>query len=233
MAMITRRPADERGRADHGWLDTRFTFSFADYHDPAHMGFRTLRVINDDRVAGGTGFGKHPHRDMEIVTYVLDGAVAHEDSMGQSTVIRAGEVQRMTAGRGVFHSEQNPGKDTLRLLQIWIHPERRGLEPSYEQKRYSDAEKRGRLRLVASPDGRDGSLTIHQDAFIHAALLAKGQRVAHRLAKGRGAWLQVARGSVALNGTELGEGDGASVEDEESLEIVGRSDAEFLLFDLA
>jgi hypothetical protein len=231
--MITLRRSAERGHADYGWLDTRYTFSFADYYDPDHMGFRALRVINDDRVAGGGGFPSHPHRDMEIVTYVLDGALQHRDSMGTGSIIRPHEVQRMSAGTGVVHSEFNASPDDpLRLLQIWILPEKRGLKPGYEQTTFPEAEKRGRLRLVASPDGAGGSVTIRQDVRLYASLLAPGESVTHRLAPGRHAWLQVARGAVRLNGTEMAEGDGAAVLDEEALTIEGTSPAEILLFDL-
>jgi len=231
--MLAVRRAAERGHANHGWLDTRFSFSFAEYHDPAHMGFRSLRVINDDRVAAGAGFPPHPHRDMEILTYVLDGALEHKDSLGSGAVMRPHDVQRMSAGTGVIHAEFNPSDDTaLRLLQIWILPERSGLEPGYEQKAFPPAEKQGRLRLVASPDGTQGSVTIHQDARVYAALLAPGEQVEHALAAGRGAWLQVARGKVALNGTELSEGDGVAIENERELRIAGVESAEVLLFDL-
>jgi redox-sensitive bicupin YhaK (pirin superfamily) len=231
--MLSVRRAADRGHANHGWLDTRFTFSFADYHDPRHMGFRSLRVINDDRVRGGAGFPPHPHRDMEILTYVLDGALEHRDSMGSGAVMRPHEVQRMSAGTGVLHSEFNPSEDEpLRLLQIWILPERRGITPGYEQKAFPPAEKQGRLRLVASPDAAEGSVTIHQDARVYASLLAPGERVEHALLPGRGAWLQVARGRIRVNGSELAEGDGAAIEDEPRLAIEGVEAAEFLLFDL-
>ena len=227
------RRADERGHADHGWLDSRHTFSFADYYDPAHMGFRALRVINQDRVLAGQGFGTHPHRDMEIVSYVLEGALEHKDSMGTSSVIRPGDVQRMTAGTGVLHSEYNPSrKDPVHFLQIWILPEKKGLKPGYEQKAFPEAERRNRLRLVASRDGRDGSLTIHQDAELYTTLLQKGQRVAHLLRPGRHAWVQVTRGGITLNGTAMSAGDGAAVSGETSLEFGASEDAEVLMFDL-
>lgn len=227
--MIQIRKADERGHFDHGWLDTYHTFSFADYFDPDFMGFRALRVINDDRVAPGRGFGMHGHRDMEIVTYVLDGALAHRDSMGNGSIIRPGEVQRMSAGTGVTHSEANPSdSDPLRLLQIWILPERRGDKPSYEQKMFTDADRRGTLRLVASPDGRDGSVTIHQDVEIYASLV--DGEVTHTFRPGRYGWLQVARGTVELNGVALKEGDGAAISEEASIAIDGSG--EVLLFDL-
>jgi hypothetical protein len=232
--MITLRKSNERGHFDHGWLNTRHTFSFAEYHDPQNMGFRALRVINEDVVAPGAGFPTHPHRDMEIVTYVLEGAVAHRDSMGTGSVIRPGEVQRMTAGTGVTHSEHNAEKNQrLHLLQIWILPERQGLSPSYEQRAFSDAERRGRLCLVASRDGKGESVTIHQDAALYASLLDPGARVEHALAKGRHAWLQIARGAVTLNGERLGAGDGAAVREESLLAIVAEHPSEILLFDLA
>jgi len=232
--MITIRRARERGHADHGWLDTWHTFSFADYHDPRHMGFRTLRVINEDVVAPGRGFGTHPHRDMEIVTYVLDGALEHKDSMGTQSVIVPGEVQRMSAGTGVLHSEFNHSKtDPVHLLQIWLLPAHPGIEPSYEQTFFPDEEKRGRLRLVASPDGADGSVTIHQDARLYASLLAPGQEVAHEIAPGRHAWIHVARGTASLNGQALEAGDGAAVSDEPRVVLRGTGNAEILLFDLA
>jgi len=232
--MIRLRKAEDRGHADHGWLDTWHTFSFADYHDPEHMGFRALRVINDDVVAPGRGFGTHPHRDMEIVTYVLEGALAHKDSMGNASTIVPGEVQRMSAGTGVLHSEFNHSKtDRVHLLQIWLLPDRVGIEPSYEQTFFPDEEKLGRLRLVASPDGADGSVTIHQDARLYATLLEPGQEVAHDLAPGRHAWVHVARGRASLNGHALAAGDGAAVSAEERLVLRGEGRAEVLLFDLA
>ncbi len=234
--MITVRRAGERGRFDHGWLDTRHTFSFADYHDPPHMGFRALRVINEDRVQPQQGFGTHPHRDMEIVSYVLEGALSHRDSMGNGSVIRPGEVQRMSAGTGVLHSEFNPSaSEPVHFLQIWILPDRHGHAPSYEQRAFRAAEKRGRLRLVASRDGAEGSVTIHQDARLHVALLRPGERVSTSLAEGRHAWVQVARGEVELNRTPLSAGDGAALSGERALELAGRGDAEaeVLVFDLA
>jgi redox-sensitive bicupin YhaK (pirin superfamily) len=233
-ATITIRPASERGHFDHGWLDTYHTFSFADYHDPEHMGFRSLRVINDDRVAGGTGFGMHPHRDMEILTIILEGALEHRDSMGTGSVIRPGEVQRMTAGTGVFHSEKNPSKkEPVHLLQIWILPEERGLAPGYEQKNFPIEERRGVFTLVASRDGRSGSLTIHQDASVFATLLRPGDEVGHELAPGRHAWIHVARGRVSLDGRDLGPGDGASISDAERFSLRGVEEAEVIVFDLA
>lgn len=232
--MIARRAADQRGKSDFGWLDSRHTFAFGDYHDPRHMGFRSLRVINDDRVTAGSGFGRHPHRDMEIFSYVLEGALAHEDSLGTGATVKAGEVQKMSAGTGILHSEFNPSStDPLRFLQVWIIPERRGLTPSYDQKTFSEADKRGRLKLIGSRDGRDGSIAFHQDVAIFASILGPGETVAHELAQGRGAWVQVARGSVTVNGTRLDEGDGASVVEEPEVTIAGVSLAEVLLFDLA
>ena len=232
--MIRLRKAKDRGHADHGWLDTWHTFSFADYYDPEQMGFRALRVINDDVVAPGRGFGTHPHRDMEIVTYVLEGALAHKDSMGNASTIVPGEVQRMSAGTGVLHSEFNHSRtDPVHLLQIWLLPDRNGLAPSYEQTFFPDEEKRGRLRLVASPDAADGSVRIHQDARLYATLLATGEEVTHALAPGRHAWVHVARGKASLNGQPLEAGDGAAVSAEEQLTLRGDGHAEVLLFDLA
>jgi hypothetical protein len=231
--MITIRPARERGHADHGWLDTWHTFSFADYYDPRHMGFRALRVINEDFVAPGRGFPTHGHRDMEIITYVLEGALEHRDSLGTGSVIRPGEVQRMSAGTGVRHSEANPSaSEPLHLLQIWIEPSKSGIAPGYEQKTFAEADKRGRLRLVASPDGAEGSVAIHQDARVYATVLGPGQQVVHRLTPGRHAWLHVARGAVTLNGRRLSAGDGASIADETSVTLAGDTEAEALLFDL-
>ena len=233
--MITLRPAEERGQADFGWLHTRYTFSFADYYDPEHVQFRSLRVINEDHVDPGHGFGTHPHRDMEIITYVLEGALAHKDSMGTGSTIRPGEVQRMSAGTGVMHSEFNHSpSEGVHLLQIWLLPESKGIKPSYEQKDFPRESKLNRLRLVASPAGDDGSVTIHQDARLYASVLEEGKSVRHELGKDRYAWLQVARGEVSLNGTTLKAGDGAAVEHEAALEITGRvPSSEFLLFDLA
>jgi len=230
---ITIRPAKERGHADHGWLDTWHTFSFSDYYDPRFMGFRALRVINEDFVAPGHGFPTHPHRDMEIITYVLQGALQHRDSLGTGSIIRPGEVQRMSAGTGVRHSEANPSaEEAVHLLQIWIEPAKRGIAPGYEQKAFGETEKRGRLRLVASPDGADGSVTIHQDARVYATLLGPGQQAVHTLAPGRHAWLHVARGSLTLNGEHLGTSDGAAITGESVLTLVGDQDSEALLFDL-
>ena len=232
--MIRIRRSEDRGRADHGWLDTRHTFSFASYHDPAQMGFRTLRVINDDRVVPGAGFPTHAHRDMEIVSYVVEGALRHEDSIGNGSVIRPGDIQRMTAGTGVRHSEYNPSSDDgVRFLQIWILPEREGIEPGYEQGHFSDEDRRGRLRLVASPDARDGSIRLHQDVAILAGLLSDGDEVRHDLAPGRHAWVQIVRGEVELGGERLRDGDGAALSDEAAVVLAGRGDAEVLVFDLA
>lgn len=234
--MITLRPANERGHFDHGWLNTYHTFSFADYHDPENMGFRSLRVINEDYVAPGNGFGTHPHRDMEIITYVVEGALAHKDSMGNGSAIRPNEVQRMSAGTGVLHSEFNHSRsEAVHLLQIWILPERRGVDPSYEQKEFSRSEKLNRLRLVASPEGTDGSVKINQDASLYGSILEPGKTVSHELRPGRHAWVQLIGGEIALNGKKLQPGDGARVSDESKLEIIstGELEAEFLLFDLA
>jgi redox-sensitive bicupin YhaK (pirin superfamily) len=232
--MIEIRKSEERGHADHGWLNTRFTFSFADYYDPKHEQFRTLRVMNDDRVAGGGGFPTHPHRDMEIVTYVLEGALQHKDSMGNGSVIRPGDVQYMSAGTGVAHSEFNASqKDPVHLYQIWMFPDKQGHKPVYDQKHFDDAEKRGKLRLVASPDGRDGSVKIRQDNELYVTVLGPGDTVKHSLNKERHAYVQVARGSVTLNGKTLEAGDGAAISAEKSLELTGVKDAEVLLFDLA
>ena len=232
--MMTIRKAAERGHANHGWLDSYHTFSFADYYDPEHLGFRALRVINDDRIAPGTGFGTHPHRDMEILTYVLDGSLEHKDSMGHVTVIRPGEVQRMTAGTGITHSETNASQsDPLRLLQIWIIPEEQRLVPSYEQKRYFTKEPEDGLRLVASRDGRDGSLEVHQDVSVLAARLEDGVSVSHAMEPGRHAWVQVARGAVRVNEDLLAEGDGAAISEEQQIMLKAEGPAEVLLFDMA
>jgi len=232
--MITIRKANDRGHFDLGWLDTYHTFAFGDYYDPEFMGFRSLRVINEDRVAPRTGFPTHGHRDMEIVTYVLEGSLNHRDSMGNGSAIRPGEVQRMTAGTGVTHSEANSSKtDAVHLLQIWILPKAPNLRPGYEQKTFTDDEKRGRLRLVASDDGRDGSVTINQDAAIYASVLEPGSEVVHELGATRNAWIQVARGAVTVNGNDLNQGDGAAISAESAITIAGREDSEVLLFDLA
>ncbi len=230
--MITVRPAAQRGHANHGWLDSHHTFSFADYYDPKHMGFRDLRVINEDRVAPNTGFGTHGHRDMEIISYVLEGEIEHKDSMGTRGVLKPGEVQRMSAGTGVRHSETNPGERPLHFLQIWIMPEREGLQPGYEQKAFTEAERRGKFRLVVSPGGEDGALKINQDARIFATLLGAGEKAELALAAGRHAWLQLARGAGTLNGVALGEGDGAAVSGEQKLVLEAKAPIEALLFDL-
>jgi len=233
--MITIRRSQERGGADHGWLNTRHTFSFDTYHDPAHMHFRALRVINEDVVQPGQGFPTHPHRDMEIITYVLEGALEHKDSLGNGSVIRPGDGQRLSAGTGILHSEFNASKtEPVHLLQIWIMPESRGIKPSYEQKAFPEAEKRGRLRLIAGRNGQNGAVTVHQDVSLYVAQLDKEQQVEHTLAPGRHAWLQVAKGSVELNGTHLDQADGAAVSDEQKLAISGAENgSEILLFDLA
>jgi len=232
--MLTVRKSEQRGHAHHGWLDSYHTFSFADYHDPKEMGFGALRVINEDRVEPGKGFGTHGHRDMEIVTYILAGALEHKDSMGNGSVIRRGDAQRMSAGRGVRHSEFNPSPDeAVHLLQIWIEPNAAGIEPGYEEKRFADADKQGRLRLIASPDGRDGSVTIHQDACLYATLLDTGDSVTHTLAPGRKAYVHVALGTLNVNGTPLEAGDGMKISDESGITLAGAGSAEALLFDLA
>jgi redox-sensitive bicupin YhaK (pirin superfamily) len=231
--MITIRPANERGHAEHGWLDSHHTFSFADYHDTKHMGFRGLRVINEDRVTPGKGFGRHGHRDMEILSYVLEGALEHSDSMGTGSVIRPGDVQRMSAGSGVLHSEQNASKtEPVHFLQIWISPEKAGIQPGYEQRTFSPEEKAGRLRLVASRDGRDGSVTVHADASLFAGVFGEGESAEHSLAKGRHAWVHVARGKVRVNGRELAAGDAAALSDETTVHVEGVEGGEVLVFDL-
>ncbi|HXZ84649.1 MAG TPA: pirin family protein [Myxococcota bacterium] len=232
--MIQLRRSGERGQARHGWLESRHTFSFADYHDPEHMGFRALRVLNEDRVQPGQGFPPHSHRDMEILTCVLEGALQHQDSLGNSSVIRPGELQRMTAGTGVTHSEYNASREApVHFLQIWIIPARPSLRPGYEQRDFGSGEMRDRLRLVASPDGRDGSLTLHQDATVHLGRLAQGTRIRQPLAAGRFAWVQVARGELRLNGETLQAGDGAAVSGEPALELEALAPAQLLVFDLA
>jgi redox-sensitive bicupin YhaK (pirin superfamily) len=230
------RRSHERGFADHGWLRSFHTFSFSDYQDPAHMGFRALRVINEDRVAPGQGFGRHGHRDMEIISYVLEGELEHHDSMGNGSIIRPGEVQRMSAGTGVQHSESNPAREReVHFLQIWILPEKAGLPPSYEQKAFSEEERRGRLRLVASRDGRDGSVLIHRDASLYAGLLGDGQTARFALAPERHAWIHVAKGNLTLDGVALGAGDAAQIDAPGTLELTGKGAdrAEVLVFDLA
>jgi len=231
--MFALRKNTDRGHANHGWLDSWHTFSFAGYHDPQHMGFSDLRVINDDRVQPAQGFGTHAHRDMEIITYVLDGALQHKDSMGNGSVIRPGDVQRMSAGRGVTHSEFNASQsEPVHLLQIWIEPDVTGIEPGYEEKHFTDDEKRGQLRLIASPRGHGGSVTIHQDARLYAALLDGTDTVTHTLATGRKAWVHVARGTVTVNGQALANGDGAHISNDSSIAFTNASNAEVLLFDL-
>lgn len=231
---ISIRPADARGHADFGWLSSRHSFSFGQYHDPRHMGFGPLRVINDDRVAPGAGFPMHPHRDMEIITIVLDGALGHQDSLGTGSVMRPGDVQKMSAGTGISHSEFNPSPiEPVHFLQIWIEPAERGVEPAYAQAHFSTDERQGRFRLVASPDGSDGSLPLHQDALLYRARLAPDETAAHITTAGRRFWLQVATGRVELEGMTLGAGDGAAIEGETSLAVTGIDDSEVLLFDLA
>jgi redox-sensitive bicupin YhaK (pirin superfamily) len=232
--MIQIRRANERGVTNFGWLDSRHTFSFGDYYDPKHDHFRTLRVINDDRVAPGGGFPTHPHRDMEILTCVLSGELEHRDSMGNGEVIHAGEWQAMTAGTGITHSEFNPSNaERVHLLQIWIYPDRRGHTPGYQQRIFTDAEKSGQLRLVASPDGEDGSLVIHQDARVYQTKLAAGQTVTHDLAPGRAAFVHIATGAATVNGTRLSAGDAVAVEKESAVSIRNEEPGEVLLFDLA
>ncbi|HEV8552761.1 MAG TPA: pirin family protein [Casimicrobiaceae bacterium] len=232
--MINVRHAKERGTANFGWLDSRHTFSFGDYYDPKQMGFGPLRVINEDRVSPGQGFGTHGHRDMEIISYVLEGALEHKDSIGTGSVIRPGDVQVMSAGTGIRHSEFNHSKtEPVHFLQIWVVPDREGIAPRYEQKTFPDADKRGRLRLVGSSDGRDGSVVIHQDVELFAAILNAGEQVTLPLSAGRKGWLQVVRGTVVMNGQELDVGDGAAVEGEPTLTVAAKIDgAEILVFDL-
>ena len=231
--MLTLRRSAERGHAQHGWLESRHTFSFADYHDPAHMGFGPLRVINEDRVQPGKGFGTHGHRDMEIISYVLDGQLEHKDNMGTGSIIVPGDVQRMSAGRGVLHSEYNPSRSApVHFLQIWIEPDVTGIAPSYEQKAITADLKRGRFALIASPDGRDGSVTIHQDARIYAGLFDGAEAASHDVAPGRRAYVHVARGSVSVNGNRLEAGDAAAIAGEVAVRVEAGVDAEVLLFDL-
>jgi redox-sensitive bicupin YhaK (pirin superfamily) len=228
------RRSTERGHAQHGWLDSHHTFSFADYYDPKAMGFRALRVINEDRVIAGEGFPTHAHRDMEIISYVLEGSLSHQDSIGTNGVIKPGDVQRMSAGTGVRHSEFNGSKEEgVHFLQIWIVPDRAGHEPSYEQKNFSDAEKRGKLRLVASPNGRNGSVSIHQDARLYAGLFDAGEKATYELEPGRGAWVHVVRGELTVNGEKLLAGDAAAIETTGKIDIAGTTGGEVLLFDLA
>ena len=231
--MIRVRRSEDRGHAQHGWLDSHHTFSFADYYDPAQMGFRDLRVINEDRVAPGEGFPTHSHRDMEILSYVLEGGLEHKDSLGTGSVIRPGDVQRMTAGTGVAHSEFNASRsEPVHFLQIWILPGQRGLQPGYEQKHFSEEGRKGQLRLIASPGGEDGSVTIHQDVRLYSALLGKGESVRHALAPGRHAWVQVAHGNARLGDQTLHAGDGAAVSTEKEITLTADSPSEVLLFDL-
>lgn len=232
--MLTIRPAAQRGHANHGWLDSYHTFSFASYYDPKHMGFRGLRVINEDRVLPGQGFGTHPHRDMEILSYVLSGGLQHRDSLGSGTVIRPGDVQRMTAGTGILHSEFNASKEEpVHFLQIWIQPRQTGLEPSYEQKHFPATDRSGLLRLVASPTAEQGSLLIHSDVYVYSGILDAGQTAEHALPSGRHAWVQVARGRVRVNGVDLQAGDGIALSQEARVQLEGINAAEILLFDLA
>lgn len=231
---VSIRPSEARGHANHGWLDSHHTFSFAHYYDPKHMGFGPLRVINEDRVQGGAGFPTHGHSDMEIISYVLDGALEHKDSIGTGSVIRRGDVQRMSAGTGVRHSEFNhSAAEPVHFLQIWIEPEKEGIKPSYEEKYFDEEEKRGKFLLIASRDGRDGSITVHRDVDLYASILAPGEKVSHKVAGGRGVWLQVARGAVAFNGQVLKAGDGVAIEAADAVQIEGKQDAEVLLFDMA
>jgi quercetin 2,3-dioxygenase len=232
--MITKRPSQERGHADHGWLDTRHTFSFARYHDPRYMGFHDLVVINEDRVQPSRGFGAHSHADMEILSYVLEGALEHRDSLGTGSIIRPGEVQRMTAGTGVTHSEFNPSAtEAVHFLQIWLTPDTGGLAPSYEQRTFAPADLRGGLKLVGTKNSRDGAVTIHQDVEVFASRLDPGMSITHKLRPGRYAWIQMIDGALDVNGTDLSAGDGAAVSDETELRLRAASDTHFLLFDLA
>ncbi len=232
--MITIRRSQDRGHFNHGWLDTYHTFSFAGYRDPKHRGFHTLRVMNEDRVQPGEGFGTHGHKDMEIISYVLDGSLEHRDSMGNGSVLRAGELQRITAGSGILHSEFNPStSEAVHLYQIWLYPRQENLPPSYEQMTVSEQEKRGRLRVVASADGRDGSLTIQQDADVFLGRIEPGPAVSHRFHGGHQGWLQVVRGELTINTQTLQEGDGAAIEDESNIELSSTTGAEVILFDLA
>ncbi len=231
--MLTLRRADERGHHNFGWLDTNHTFSFGQYHDPRHVGFRALRVINEDRVQPGAGFGEHGHANMEIISHVLDGALEHKDSLGTGSIIRPGDVQRMSAGTGIHHSEFNGSKDKpVHFLQIWLLPDKQGITPGYEQKTFGD-ERNGQLRLVAARDGRDGALTIHQDTDLYAGVFKPGEKITHRFAEGRHGWVQIARGGVEINDHILQPGDGLAISDLAEIEMEALSDAEVLLFDLA
>lgn len=232
--MITLRKSEERGHANHGWLDSYHSFSFANYYDPNNMGFRALRVINEDWVQPAKGFGTHPHRDMEIITYVLEGALEHKDSLGTGSIISPGEVQKMSAGTGVTHSEYNPSKtEQVHLLQIWIVPDQKNLPPSYEQKTYPTAEKRNQLRLIASPQGQDGSVTVHQDVNLYASVLDAGEKVVHELSPNRHVWVQVAQGEITVNGLSLSAGDAAAISEENRVVVMANTASEILLFDLA
>jgi redox-sensitive bicupin YhaK (pirin superfamily) len=232
--MIKIRKSEDRGHAQHGWLDSYFSFSFADYYDPQFMGFRHLRVINEDRVQPGQGFGTHPHKDMEIITFVLEGSLEHKDSMGTGSIIKPGEIQAMSAGTGVTHSEFNPSKkDLVHLLQIWILPERKGIKPSYQQKSFTEEQRRGKLHLLASGRASDGAAKISQDVELFTAVLTKDQKLDYPLKSGRHAWVQVTKGALSLNGNSLKAGDGAAVSDEKLLDLITQNSAEFLLFDLA
>jgi redox-sensitive bicupin YhaK (pirin superfamily) len=232
--MITLRKAEDRGHANHGWLDTYHTFSFANYYDPKHMGFRALRVINEDYVSPTAGFGTHGHRDMEIITYVLEGALEHKDNIGNGSVIQPGEVQRMSAGTGILHSEFNHSEtEAVHLLQIWLLPAQNGLSPSYEQRNFFPAKTPGKLHLVAAKDGREGAVTVHQDVGLYAAVLQKGDRLSHTLQPQRHAWVQVARGAITLNGLPLDTSDGAAISNETEVVFEATKEAEILLFDLA
>ncbi len=232
--MIHILKSTERGQADHGWLQAKHSFSFGDYYNPEHMGYRVLRVINEDRVKPSNGFGTHPHRDMEIITYILEGALEHKDSMGTGSVIRPGDVQYMSAGSGVLHSEYNPSdREGVHLLQIWLLPDEKGAEPRYAQKNFADAEKRGAIKLVASKEGENGAIAVRQDVKLYASVLDEGQRAELPLRTGRHAWIQVARGSIEVNGNRLDQGDGAAIDDEKNLAFTGESsNSEFLVFDL-
>jgi redox-sensitive bicupin YhaK (pirin superfamily) len=232
--MITIRKAEDRGHANHGWLNSYHTFSFANYYDPKHMGFRALRVINEDRVSPGAGFGTHGHSDMEIITYVLEGSLEHKDSIGTGSVIQPGEVQRMSAGKGIRHSEFNHSKtESVHFLQIWLLPDTKDLPPSYEQRNFSPAKNPGKLHLVAARNGREGAVTVHQDVDLYAAVLELGDRISHTLQPQRHGWIQVARGAITLNGLPLDKGDGAAISQETDVVIEATTDAEILLFDLA
>ncbi|RLA31797.1 MAG: hypothetical protein DRR11_09930 [Gammaproteobacteria bacterium] len=231
--MIALRPAAERGAVNLGWLDSKHTFSFGEYHDPAHMGFSNLRVINEDWIEPGQGFGTHPHRDMEIITYIIKGALEHKDSMGNGAVMRRGDVQHMTAGTGVMHSEFNHSSDELvHLLQIWILPGERGLTPGYEEKTFADAAKKNQLKLIVSPDGSDNSLVVNQDLHLYASILEQDAELQHSFAEGHSGWIQAVEGEVEVNGEKLNAGDGAAIEQVETLGIKATTDAEFLLFDM-